>query len=426
MNKKKPTKISTHFVTSKVTSNVYRVPKYSSLTLVKRNILCADDEQLKFMPFLGDPKGDVKSSVFKRLVKELNEAYSAKRSGSSEDNEMALRLSTYLDGWLEELDLGLDRQGLIRYILEEDGDSFGKSRKEINFLKKAVGSPLAPHLAEIAATFSEVFKTVFRIDSINAVILPDQLFKEMLEKANNPGPGISSGRSQSESPKSQNSGAEHTTERLGTFTNLTCLICGAISCQTHGDYHRAEIHNSDNSAGSDSGEVAAEEYDYNHIPISMHYDEILRIQDCRLSKDPSGTHLSVSKSTDAPCSKDCYRTFNYVGETAEMNQDLIVAVKSFMISMRPNILPCTISFLLNVPCWQVHWQIQDMQRFAPRFPEPPRPSLSKTIDWYDNKRRTLHKDWQELTEAHLHQERTQANPVRLKVSNREVDTYSAS
>jgi len=36
---------------------------------------------------------------------------------------------------------------------------------------------------------------------------------------------------------------------------------------------------------------------------------------------------------------------------------------------------------------------------------------SKAIDWYDNKRKVLRGDWQELTTAHLHQERIQANPV---------------
>jgi hypothetical protein len=217
---------------TKVASNVPRVPKYSSHTIVRRNILCGDDEQLKFMPFLGDSKGDVKASVFNRLVKELDEVYSAKRSGSSSESESASKLRSYLDGWLEELDLDCDRQALIRYILEEDSDSLVKSYKEIRLLRMASGGPLAPNLAEVAAIFSEAFKNVFGV-TITAVILPDERLKEMLEEAHKRGPDSPLGRNQSESPKSPKNAAEYTTERLGTFTNLTCLICGAICCQTH-------------------------------------------------------------------------------------------------------------------------------------------------------------------------------------------------
>ena len=413
MNKKKLARSITNLLTSKIASNVPRIPKYSSHTTVKRNILCADDEQLKFMPFLGDSKGDVKASVFNRLVKELDEVYSAKRSGSSQDNEMASKLSTYLDGWLEELDLGLDRQRLISYILEEDGESLGKSPKEIRLLRKAAGGPLATHMADIAASISGAFKTVFGTISITAVTLPDQRLREMLESANKPVLDSTSKRnsSHSESPKSQSSGAQHGTERLGTFTNLTCLICGAICCQTHGDYHRVEIHNSDESEMSDFEEVPMEEYEYIHQPVGMHYDEILRKQDGRLSKGSLQASLSVPNSAVAPCSDTCYLGFDYGGKTVELSRELMVALKSFITSMRPNVQPCIISFLLDVPCWEVHVKIQEIQIDEPNILETAFPSRSRGIDWYDSKRKALKSDWQELTSAHLHQERTQANPV---------------
>ncbi|KAG0645584.1 Enhancer of zeste [Hyphodiscus hymeniophilus] len=410
LNKKKLARSSTYLPTAKVASNVPRVPKYSSYTIVKRNILCADDEQLKFMPFLGvyDSKGDVKSSVFNRLVKELDEVYSAKRSGSSQETEMASTINTYIDGWLEELDLGLDRQGLISYILEENSDNLDKSQKEIKRLRKASGGPLAPHMVEIATTFSAAFKTVFNPISITSVILPDQRLKEMLERTNKPGQNSPLGRSQSGSPKSQLSEAEYTTERLGTYINLTCLICGAICCQTHGDYHREEIHSSDDSETNDSGEEPAEEYRYTHQPVALRYDEMLRKQDVRLSNPVASN--PVPDSDGIPCSDECYRNFDHRDRAAELSREVLVALRSFMISMRPAIQPCNISFLLGIPCWQVYTKIQDLKSVVPNTPEPYPQRRFKVIDWYDNKRKILRSDWQEMTSAHLHQERTQANP----------------
>lgn len=412
MNKKKLAKIRTHLLTTIVASNVPRVPKYSSHTIVRRNILCGDDDKLKFIPFLGDSGGHVKTSVFNRLVKELEDAYSAKRSGSSKESELASKLRTYLDGWLEELDLGCDQQALMRYILEEDSDDLGKSYKEIRLLRKAFGGPLEPSLAEIAATFSEAFKNVFDVP-LRDVLLPDERVKEILEKAEKPAPDSSLGRGQSESPRSQINGAEHTTERLGTFTNLTCLICGAVCCQTHGDYNSLKVHNSDDPEMNDLGEKPGDEYQYTHQPLGMHYNEILRKQDFRLSKNPPVVDNLGSNSVELPCSAECYRTFDYHGKTAELAREAIVALKSFVISMRPKIdQPCHISFLLDVPCWQIHTKIQQMKNSVPRIPpEQPLLGRSKGIDWYDSKRKTLKNDWQELTTAHLHQERTQANPV---------------
>jgi hypothetical protein len=73
---------------------------------------------------------------------------------------------------------------------------------------------------------------------------------------------------------------------------------------------------------------------------------------------------------------------------------------------------CYISFLLDIPCWKIHTKSQEMKVATPEAPQELAPlGRSKGIDWYDNKRKTLKNDWQESTKAHLHQERTQANPV---------------
>jgi hypothetical protein len=415
INKKKIAKSSVQLITARVTSDAPRVPRYTAHTIVKRNILCADDEKLKFIPFLADSVGDVKNSFHRKLVKELDEAYSAKRSGSPERSEWTSKIRAYLDDWLEELDLGCDQPSLIRYILEEDSDDLQKSHKDMRILRKAFGGPLELGLMEMAKIFSEAFLNVFEVP-LKDVILPDERLKEMLESAQKSNSDGSLGRSQSESPRSQTNGAEHTDERLGTFTNLTCLICGAVCCQTHGDYNSLKVPNSDDSEINEFGEKPPDDYNYTHQPLGMHYNEILRKQDNRLSKTEPESDVLISSSVEPPCSDECYHKFDYHGKTGEWKREDIAAVKSFLISMRPKgVRPCYISFLLNLPCWQVHCKMEEIKNSGPKtLPEQtPLGSLgrSKAIDWYDNKRKTLKSDWQELTTAHLHQERIQANPV---------------
>jgi ssRNA-specific RNase YbeY (16S rRNA maturation enzyme) len=57
---------------------------------------------------------------FKRLVTELEEAYTAKRSESSREYERASQIRSYLDSWLERLNIRCDQEVLIQYILVQD------------------------------------------------------------------------------------------------------------------------------------------------------------------------------------------------------------------------------------------------------------------------------------------------------------------
>jgi hypothetical protein len=374
------------------------------------------------MPFLADSNKDY---MHKRLLKELEEAYSARRLGSDPDSELASQLSAYLDSWLEELDLGLDRQALTRYILDEDSDSLGKTQREIRLLTKASGSQLSPSLAAVASNFAAAFNTVFKL-SITAVVLPDERLNDMLEKASKSGLDNSQERSQSESPMSQNS-TEHKDERLGTYTHLTCLICGVIACQTHGTYRRVEIRIDDDSEMSELGEEPEEECKYNHHPVNMEYQDILRKQNARLSQQRPETATSPPEpdSVGPPCSDECYRTVDFDGHASEMEEENLVALKSFMVSMRPeNGQPCDIAFLLNLRCWEVHIKMQELKSYMPRISpsSPLQRSPKKEISWYNNKTKTLKSDWRtdwrDSTIAHMHEKRTQATAVSLNISCR--------
>ena len=105
-----------------INPDVPRVPKYSSHTNVRRNVLTADDEKLKYLPYLGEIDSK-KEANFKRLIKDLEEAYSAKRGESSRESDRASRIRSYLDTWLEDLDIGCNEQTLVQYILSQESNA---------------------------------------------------------------------------------------------------------------------------------------------------------------------------------------------------------------------------------------------------------------------------------------------------------------
>jgi histone-lysine N-methyltransferase EZH2 len=384
-----------HLITTKVAGDAPRVPRYNSNTIVKRNILCGDEDKLQFIPFLANPAGETDQGS---LLADLGEVYSTKPSGFSKESERALEIRNYVDDWLEGLDVGCNRQTLIRYLIEKSTDDLGKNHK-LRRLEKSFGGPLAPTLVEVAKRISDAFDKILGV-SLKDVILPEKCLKQIIENAEKTCPDGSLGRSQSESPKSQFNRTEYTVERLGTFINLTCLICGVVSCQTHGDYTKVDD-------------------EYQPTYVAMRYDELLRSQDARLSwNSPATVRTQPSSVESSPCSDLCYRKDCY-RMPVELAREHEIALKSFMISMRPNVeQPCSISFLLDVPCWQIHSKIQEWNaapKVAPKDPTLTRSRGPRGIDWYDNKQKTLKPDWRELTTAHQHEERVQANPVSVRL-----------
>ena len=159
-------KSKSSLIATTITSDTPRVPKYSSHTNVQRNILSADDEQLKFIPYLGDvPYGSSKMGKFKRLVTELEEAYTAKRSESSREYERASQIRSYLDSWLERLKIRCDQEVLIQYILVQDQEmnELNLEPRERNSLLKSFPCPLSPEAEEIADMFCQAFNEVFKL-----------------------------------------------------------------------------------------------------------------------------------------------------------------------------------------------------------------------------------------------------------------------
>jgi hypothetical protein len=408
MAKSRLSKTRSQLIGSLITTDLPRVPKYYSHTNVKRNILTADDEKLKFIPFLGDYLGQgtaKKQEGHKRLLKELEEAYSATRISSSRETEKASGLRSHLDTWLKKLKVDCNQQDLMQYILNDD-DSCAELRLkpwDRKALLTSFGENLTPNVLESAAMFCEAFLNVFGIP-LHDVILPTERVKEMTEAA---------GKSVSKTPeKPSNAPAD----RLETYTTLTCMLCGAVDCPTHGDYQQEEIKRSEDEDSEDSGAPDKRDIEcvYFRQPLILEYGAMVRRYKIRRSKQSAELEDEGRIKHKPPCSEECYRLIDYSDREYEWHRNEIDALPQMLLSLtNKDRRSCTIAFAMDRPCWQVHSEIAAYEAGNPYIPQdiPESTTRAKAPNWYDNKRKVLKGDWQDLTTAHLHQERAQANPV---------------
>jgi hypothetical protein len=352
-----------------------------------------DDEKLRFIPYMGDAEESKKKNA--RLIQELEQAYNPKHCPSGRDSEWSSQVRGYLDKYLEGSGLGITQDMLTHYLLDLLKDSSECDKREVQTILESFDSPLEPNEIAKAKMFSHAFNKVHDYP-LRESILPGARLRELAEQLRKPGEDKLMRTPQ----KLQNQinserglpPTEPSWERLGTYTTLTCLICGAMSCPTHGDSTRDES--------------APGYHQYVHQPLVTTYQDILRKQDERVSKKPAPLDFGVVDTT--PCSPDCYLI---AGDRPgyEIPPEDLAKIEDMVISLREKKRrACTISCFTDHPCWQVHSAIQQM---VPRSVEPPPPGRSKQPDWYNNQKKTLKWDWQDQTPAHLHQERSQANPV---------------
>ena len=351
----------------------------------------------------GDEPAKDKQKVWSRLVKELEDAYTANCSISSRESERACRVRTYLNDWLEILNIGCDQDALIHHIV--DADDLDLKPRERKLLLESFNTPQEPGISEMAGRFSQAFENVFGL-SLKDVILPDDRLKDMLELAKQSIDRRTGQRS------------EAPADRYGTYSNLTCLICGAVCCQTHGDYNSLRADQSEDSETSDT-EEKADEYVYTHQRIAMEYDGILRKHEERQLVKPEAPSGHVTR-----CSDQCYIFSNQarMKEDYGLDQWEMDAIRRMLVSL-PNAerRACSIAFILHRPCRDIYAIIQvQVQNGVSKSPPGPPEGRTRRPDWYDNRRKALLTDWTDKTEAHLHQERTQANPVSISFSPLDV------
>lgn len=384
-----------------MSGNTPRVPKYSSHTNVRRNILKADDEKLKFIPFLGESRNEAN---FKKLVRELEQVYSPRSSETSRESEENARIRQYLPTWLEELQLGCDLNTLKHYLLQQDEESGGLGMEPRNqrLLRESFGEPLGREARDVARKVCEAFDEVFGIH-IQDVVLPASLLKEMIEASRNeiakrkPGP---------------------VANRLGTYADLTCLICAAIDCPTHGDFHHEAV---DSSDVEDDGNERLPEMKYEPKPLNLNYEDTIRRYRSRVKKDIEPLPEGRTKS----CSDECYMATDFSELDYEFDEEHLAILPQMITTYRhPNYRSCYIAFALDIPCWTVYAEIQryESENHEEEIEDIP-PGRAKKPEWYDNKKKTIRGDLNEMTIAHLHQERGQAVAVSHKFFPVPSDLY---
>ncbi|KAH6672436.1 hypothetical protein B0J14DRAFT_483403, partial [Halenospora varia] len=378
-----------------------RVPKYSGMTHVKRNILTADDEKLRFIPYLGDDNGSPETR--KKLEKEMAQVYGKDNQVSARDTEKLTSLRDHLGQWLQDLDIGCTQKDLERFVLEDNDECmhFEIKQRDRKKVLNSYRNPLEPDVREMAMRFSNAFWNVFGI-ALGAVLLPPARIKELLESRRKP-----SGRRSLENPESA------LTDDLGTFATLVCLICSAIDCTTHGEHTWEPPPESDNDLSDDEVETENRENNLQTqrrivIPTS---DDLIRNYEERLFFEGYELDEMVLDPKDA-CSSHCYavndtQRHDYNWDKKDLN-DLAQMLIGFT---EHDLLPCDLSVPLERPCWQVYREIKACRSAHPReAPDQSSTARARRPDWYDNRKKTLKGDWQNMTSAHLQHQRYQTNP----------------
>lgn len=373
-----------------------RVPGYQSYINVRRNILSADDENLKYIPYLGDRKEKEQDKHHEKLKKELENAGANSKERDDKLYERAHKLRMWLISWLKVLNLNhLDLQSLKHYAL-----TLPDTRRRV---KKATGLEslrgrysLDKYAKEIANRFSKAFREVFGI-GIGKVVLPKEQLKEMIDAAKRTRPSTS------------------IPHRLSTYTDLTCMICGVVDCSTHGRFTDDESSDQDSNDKSSSYTAPRQ-----HADIALSYPETLARY-----RTQRRTRHEVPLKNVGPCSEGCYMAIfdeELQDRTeCELEQETIDKIHDMMIAMDdPTYQSCHIAFCISIPCWQVHIEVahyianSNYLEARDRELETQTHATAVRPVWYDNKRKTISRDMKDATSAHIHETRLTSESVSCR------------
>lgn len=361
-----------------------RVPNYTAITFAKRNILTADDEILKSMPYLGQTDAD-----HKRLVKELQTQYADVKLTNIEA-ERASQIGLYLDSWLlEHPDLALTEQVLQRHILQQGWAT--KNENKSRRILSSLGGNLSANVLRLVANFDRAFQSVFELE-LSDVVLPEShlnLLAKKLRPAPEPAP---SGQAV-----------------FSNFSDFLCLVCGLAYCQMHGDYDHNPIDHLD-EYGSKLGDV---EYEYDYQPLGNSYTDLVRKHELRTLNTEQDYEFRSSQDLVA-CTKTCYLSDDVDDVYEPWSREMCNTLKEFLrVFTNPDDQACNISFALNMPCWQVNREIRKCLKRPSHIPK--KHGTSDRPKWYNNEKKTLGSRWEDETDTHNHEMGRQLNPVGLYV-----------
>lgn len=312
------------------------------------------------------PQENEQTNKGKALEEELRKTYSQKHETSGE-MEYRKRLQGHIDFWLEECNIQCTRRDLENYLITRN--SFGTYVKETQkSLKKAykkaaprivkLKTQLNAEICKICRGFSMAFESVFEI-SLCAVLLPTNRIKELFRLELNKTCRKSLDHQQSIATKGPMFAVE-------TYTNLMCLICGALDCQIHGEFSEMVQHYNEGSDGSEESEANDDEEekgDEREIKfltqperITLQADDLLRKHlERRANMKETGTgNENDKKRCRRPCSPDCHLVVGAGGDVPrQLTERDINDISLMLISLKYTIgRCCDIAFSLSIPCFQ--------------------------------------------------------------------------
>jgi hypothetical protein len=346
-----------------------------------------------------------------QLMEELNDQYVTARTEDIQDFERATKLRVWLTSWLEVLDIGLDQQTLKHYVLTlpRIDARLRIKKKELDLLRTHASYSLDSDTIAISGMFYRAFEEVFEM-RLEKVVVPKDQLKEMMEaatmKAIRPSP-----RKTIDAPN-----------RLGTYVELTCMICAVVDCATHGEFEDEEFAEQD-SEGEESPRFQSSQriktteknheefYQRQHSDLALPYPDTLTRYLSYKRTRPEEEPLQDS----GPCSEECYISNQSSDRAYQLDQGTMTQIRDMLTTLTdPRYQSCHIAFGLSLPCWQVHAEVSKCLKSRSHddssHPTPIDHGM-KRPEWYDNKKKTLKNDWKDSTSAHLHQTRFTSNPV---------------
>ncbi|RDW82543.1 hypothetical protein BP6252_03655 [Coleophoma cylindrospora] len=381
------------------------VPGYTHHTSLKTSILEGDDGKLKYFPHFGglDDENENKSKrAAEKLDQDLRDAFESIEvfsSSSSLDSENDLRDRFYLTALLRHF--GIELQALSLYVAERDKkvlqEEYYLSNKMIKTLFESLKSDPAPPSPENDKDLASIYEAweSFFSSPLRSVIFTKERLKDLTRST-------------------EISHQEESSQVIGTYTDICCVICNTIHCQIHGWY-----------AEGRSSETDEEDLDIEgHKKPKYHYRQhIVRLLEETLQSYArrNYSNLDVNEGSlpdPSPCSEGCYLVNKHAGELflwSSEEEDLLKAITVSRFSQKDQRQrSCYLSFALKRPCWQVQQQMLALGTKV-RLPKPQ--TLSGTginwqdnRKWYDNKAKVLHDKWREWTQAHNHQARAHMEP----------------
>ena len=388
------------------------VPKYRFHHVeISKNVL-APNTMLNFVPHLQDvDSGSKEEAKYLKWLSELDNLDTqsgfktmdrVEKAGRAKRDELAARLSLYLDEWISRLAIdGCTRSTLIRYMADEaekDEAITPQQKSSILDTYSENGSVSSPQAARGAKIFTEAFNLAFGDEATAAipVQLRDVLFfdksVQTIVDNNRAKDAPSSQRPREDDwlPKLENA--------LGSYAILGCWICFSHDCQ-HGEF------DADNQRRTFS------------VESTGGVGELLKRKwanqlEARAKLNGHG----ISPRAELPCKNQCYRNYD-VGNAAHpvepWSEGEVQVLESIFIILGHSSVKaqCEVANLLGRKCWEVYKKMRELNLSLPTLDEPPAEAPKvKALSWYDRKKKALLGDWQEYTYTHEHALRRLVEP----------------